>query len=58
MQGMLPVKRTILLKLKLFLGITPVLLGGIVLPFTLGTLERHQLHGGLFTGHKPLLPSP
>ena len=39
---MLPVKGTVLLEFKLFLGIPPVFAGGIVSPFTLGTLEGYQ----------------
>ena len=44
MHRVLPVKRTILLELKFFLRVPPVLARGIVLPFTLSTLERNQFH--------------
>jgi hypothetical protein len=47
MNRMFPVKRTILLELKLFLRVPPVLFRGIVLPFTLSTLERNQFHHSL-----------
>jgi hypothetical protein len=39
---MLAVKRAILAKLQLFLRITPVFAGGIVLPLTFTALQRYQ----------------
>jgi hypothetical protein len=55
MQGMLAVKGTILIQLKLFLNISPVFFGGVIFSFTFGTLESDKLHRGLFSRHiKPL----
>jgi hypothetical protein len=48
---MLPVKGTIFVQFQLFLTIPPVFLGGIISPFTLAALERHQLHSLFFTRH-------
>jgi hypothetical protein len=41
----------IFLEFQFFLDIAPVFAGGIVAPFTLGTLQRYQLHRCLFTRH-------
>jgi hypothetical protein len=53
---MLPVKGTILIKFKFFLGIPPVFFGGIVFPLTFTALQGYQLHRRLFTRH--ILPLP
>jgi hypothetical protein len=55
MNRMFPVKRAILLKFQLFLGIPPVFTGGIVLPLALGALERYQFHHLFLARH---IPSP
>jgi hypothetical protein len=55
---MLPVKGAILFQFQLFLGISPILFGCIVLPFTFRTLQGDKLHRRLFTRHnKPLNPA-
>jgi hypothetical protein len=55
-QGVFPVEGTILVEFKFFLGISPVLFGGIVFPLTFTALQGYQFHRGLFTRHiLPLL---
>jgi hypothetical protein len=51
MYGVLPVKGTILFQLQFFLGVPPVLFGGIVFPFAFGTLKRNQLNRCFFARH-------
>ena len=51
MNGVLPVERTVLLKLQLFLGIAAVFAGGVVFPLAFGALERYQFNDLLLTGH-------
>jgi hypothetical protein len=52
---MLPIKGTIFTEFQFFLSIPPVFLGGIIPPFTLTALERHQLHDLFLTRHVYLL---
>jgi hypothetical protein len=40
MNRVFPVKRTVLFKFQLLLGIPPVFAGGIVLPLAIAALER------------------
>jgi hypothetical protein len=56
MERMFPVKGTIFAEFKLFLGVAPILAGGIITPLTLATLQGHQFHRGFLARHtKPLL---
>jgi hypothetical protein len=55
MERMFPIMRAILLELQFFLDIAPVLAGGIIPPFTLGTLQGYQFHCCLLTRHNQLL---
>ena len=50
-QGMFPVKGTIFVKFKFFLGITPVFLGSIVPPFTFTALQCYKLNSRFFSSH-------
>ena len=53
---MLPVKGTVLLEFQLFLGVPPVLAGGIIAPLALAALERHQFYRLFFARHfQPLM---
>jgi hypothetical protein len=51
MQGVFPVEGAVLVQFELFLHISPVLLGGVVLPLAFGTLKRDKLHRCLFSRH-------
>jgi hypothetical protein len=42
--SMLSVKRTVFFEFQFFLGVPPVLAGGIVLPLTFTALKRYQFH--------------
>jgi hypothetical protein len=53
---MFPVKGAILIEFKFFLGIPPVLFGGVVFPLAFTALQGYQLHRRLFTRH--ILPHP
>jgi hypothetical protein len=55
-QRVFPVKGTVLVEFKFFLGVPPVLFGGVVFPLTFTALQGHQFHRGLFTRH--MLPLP
>ncbi len=48
MQGVLTLKRTILVQLELTLRITTILLSRIVLLFTFGALQSNFLYGTFF----------
>ena len=53
MYGMLTIKRTILIQLKLTLNILSVFCGRIIFPFALGTLQCDQFNRRFFSHHKP-----
>jgi hypothetical protein len=53
---MLTVKGTVLVQLQFFLGIPPILRGGIVPPLTFATLKRHQLNYLFLACHIEPLP--
>jgi hypothetical protein len=48
---MFPVKGTVLPQFQLFLGVSPVLMGGIVAAFTFAALKRHQFHHRFLACH-------
>jgi hypothetical protein len=51
MQGVLPVKWAVLVQFQFFLGVSPVFLGGVVLPLAFGTLQGDEFNRRLFACH-------
>jgi hypothetical protein len=52
-KGMLPIKGTVLIQFQLFLGVPPILGGGVIPPLTFAALKRHQFHDLFLARHTP-----